>query len=49
LAIVHWGKIFDRITGPPWRNIKKPFAFRYYSSDTGYWLPMPLKSGLGQG
>ena len=25
------GEIFDRITGPPWRDIKKSFTFRYYS------------------
>jgi hypothetical protein len=52
-------EIVDRITGPPSpsrdqdgigrRDIKKSFTFRYYSSDTGYWLLMLLKSGLGQG
>jgi hypothetical protein len=37
------------LKGPPWRDIKKSFTFRYYFLDTGHWLLMLLKSGLGQG
>jgi hypothetical protein len=37
------------LTGPPWRDIKNSFTFRYYLSDIGHWLLILLKSGLGQG